>query len=102
MRVYEFFEDNFRLNRSLAKIVQSSCIPFTQLFLMSPYSFHQNQEINLGEMLLTEVQNSLGCTSVCTNALFLIQDPTWHLVVMSPRSPPIWVTSTVSPYLSWP
>lgn len=85
MHVYEFFEENFR---SLAQIVQSSCTSSTQLFLTSPHHIDQNQEIKLREMLLTKVQNSLGWTRVCTNALFLIQEPTWHLVIMYPGSPP--------------
>ena len=91
------FEENFR---SLAQIVQSSCTSWTQLFLMSPHHIDQNQEIKLRDMLLTKGQNSLGWTRVCTNALLLIQDPTWHLVIMSPGSPPIWVTSSV--YLPQP
>ena len=65
-------------------------------FPMSPHHIDQNQEIKLHEMLLTKVQNSLGWTRVCTNAVFLIQDLTWHSVIMSPRSPPVWVASSLS------
>ena len=31
--------------------------------------------------------NSASCP---INVLFLAQEPTWHLAIMSPSSPPIW------------